>query len=174
MLVKLPAEGLCGTYQDLWPVKAAWGYCDLNMFQEALDELGRVPPELKNTEVVLSLRGTVLLALERWDELIELASLLVKERAEVVQYWIWLGHAMRMLDRHDEAEIMMNEAVILHPFEPMIYFTLACCASRQGDIRCARTRLVSALALDYNICFIAMADPDLQFLWADLDNDIHD
>jgi hypothetical protein len=174
MLVNFPADDLCGTDDQLRLIRAASGYADLNLFQEALDELDSMSPELKHAEEVLSLRGTIYLALESWFDLLDIALILVKERPDVCQYWIWLGHTMRMLKWYSDSESVLLQALVLHQFEPMIYFTLACDAARQGDLDSARSRLVSALALDHDICFMAMVDPDLQPLWADLVEDRQD
>ena len=97
--------------------------------------------------------------------------MLVRGWPEVGQYWIWLGHTTRMLHWYSESKSVLSQGLELHPFEPMLYFSLACTEAQQGNMIAARSRLISALALDHDICFLAMADPDLQPLWADLEDE---
>jgi hypothetical protein len=50
----------------------------------------------------------------------------------------------------------------------MIHFNLACYAAQTGDLVAARERLVQAEALEPGTVLLALADPDLEPLWAEL------
>ena len=169
MIFKPPVEELYEGSNPLQPIKSATGYFLLGMLPEALEELDRLLPEREDSEEALSLRGSIYFGMEAWTELMKIASVLVKECPEVSQYWIWLGHATRMLHWYAESEAVLNQALVIHQFDPMLYFCLACTAAQQGEMLAARSRLISALALDVNVCFLAMVEPDLQPLWIDLE-----
>jgi hypothetical protein len=68
---------------------------------------------------------------------------------------------------------VLIDALRLHDSEPLIHFNLACYAAQTGNLEAARERLGRAISLSHKIRLLALADPDLEPLWAELGNDPH-
>lgn len=143
-------------------LEVATGYFQLGMFEEALEELDRLPPPARTSAEATELSAAIYCEMRDWDALREMAVRLVSERPGDSQNWIWLGYATRRCRSIEEAKQVLLDALHLHETEPMIHFNLACYAAQTGELGTARERLFRAIALDPDVKQMALYDPDLE------------
>lgn len=146
------------------------GYFELGMHQEANDALEELPPAVKTSREVMTLRARIYQKVGSWEFLREVGGYLARTWPDEAQHWIWLAYGTRRCRSLAEARAVLLEALPLHPDGPIIRFNLACYAAQLGNLDEARYRLASAIALDSDIRLMALDDPDLEPLWADLGN----
>jgi predicted Zn-dependent protease len=149
-------------------IQPAIGYLQLGLMEEAEEEIEALPPEAKTEKIVLELQVEIHSGTYSWQRMREVAGILAHEWPDDSQHWISLAYATRRCRSITEAEIILLKAVKLHPKEPMIHFNLACYAAQSGELTAARERLAQAVMLDPAARLMAMKDPDLEPLWADL------
>lgn len=137
------------------------GYLALGMVAEAAEELDRITGPEGRTPEVLALRLAVLHEQQRWPELRDVASELVKYTPQESGLWITWAYATRRADSLAAAENILSEAERLHPTEPTIQFNLGCYACQRGDLKNARLRVEHAIALDEKFAGLAASDSDL-------------
>lgn len=143
----------------------AIGYYELGMFQDSYDELEKLPPELKTTREVLSIKADILTKLESWKLLREVSRFLVKMWPNDPQHLISHAFATRRSISIVEAEKILLEAVSFHADEPIVHFNLACYAAQQARLEKAAQHLGEAIKLDPQVRKMALDDKDLEPLW---------
>ncbi len=149
-------------------LQPAIGYLQLGLMQDASEEIEALPLEVKKEKIVLALQVDIYSGMSSWQHMREVAGLLTHEWPDDSQHWISLAYATRRCRSIAEAELILLKAVKLHPKEPMIHFNLACYAAQSGELAAARKRLAHAEMLDPGARMMALKDPDLEPLWADL------
>ena len=150
-------------------LQPAIGYFQLGMMEEANEEIAALQPEAKSERIVLTLQVDIYGGSSSWQRMREVAGFLTHEWPDDSQHWISLAYATRRCRSIMEAEVILLKAAELHPKEPMIHFNLACYAAQTGELVTARERLAQAEMLDPSIRMMALEDPDLEPLWADLE-----
>lgn len=149
-------------------LQPALGYLQLGMPQEANDEIEALPPELKTSRQVLSIRASIYMESGAWQLMREVSGFLVKQWPEESQHWIWLGWATRRCRSIMEAELILLDALRFHDSEAMIHFNLACYSAQTSNLKQALMRLARAIELDADIRIMALEDQDLEPLWMSL------
>jgi predicted Zn-dependent protease len=150
-------------------LQPAIGYLQLGMMEEANEVIEALPHEAKTEKIVLELQVEIYGRTASWQQMREVAGFLAHEWPEDSQHWISLAYATRRCRSIAEAELILLQAVKLHPREPMIHFNLACYAAQTGELAAARERLAQAEMLYPSARVMALKDPDLKPLWPDLD-----
>lgn len=138
------------------------GLAELELFEEAEDELARLDPDL---EVAGVLRCDLLSRQSRWEEMRELAEGLARRSPESSQWWISWAYAVRRAESVEAAREILTEARKLHPTEAIIVYNLACYASVSGELQRARELLDEAIGLDPVCKEMAAKDDDLKALF---------
>jgi predicted Zn-dependent protease len=151
------------------PIQPALGYLQLNMMEEAGEELDALPPEAKSRKIVLELQVDIHSRTSSWQRMRDAARILTNQWPEDSQHWISLAYATRRCRSIAEAETILEKAAKLHPEESMIHFNLACYAAQTGNLAAARERLAEAELLDPGAAMLALTDPDLEPLRMDSD-----
>ncbi len=149
-------------------LQPAIGYLELGMMEEANEVIDALPPEAQSEKIVLELTVHIHGATSSWERMREAAVVLTNQWPEDSQHWISLAYATRRCRSIREAEEILLEAIKLHSKEPMIHFNLACYAAQTGELNAARQWLALAEILDSSARSMALRDPDLEPLWADL------
>ena len=147
---------------------AAGGYLELGMLEDAVDELGKLPPPLRDSREAMGVCALIQLKASAWERLREVGGHLTRNWPDEANHWIWLAYATRRCHSLAEAELVLLEALKHHDAEPMIHFNLACYAAQLGRLNDATTRLERAIAMDSQFRRMALLDPDLKPLWAAL------
>lgn len=144
------------------------GYMDLGMFGDANDAVESLPPEIKATPEVLSLRVEIFRALVSWELMREVAGHLARMNRVEPKHWLNLACATRRCRDLKAAEAVLLESLKRHVGVAVIHFNLACYCAQMGELDKARFRLLEAYTLDGNFMRLAVRDPDLEPLWKEL------
>ena len=147
-------------------LRAAIGFIELGMLEDAVSELESLPPEDRDRSSVLALRVEIYRTARSWSLLEIAARELWKRHPDEPVYWINLAWAVRRLDSLVAARDILMEAVERFPGDAMTHFNLGCYVCQLGDINEAKTRVGRAIELDAKFKLLALDDPDLEPMWA--------
>ena len=149
-------------------LQAAQGYLELGLPLEANEEIEQIPPEFKTVAEVLAVRVEIFRALDAWDLMEAVARQLCQRRPDDVQAYLSLAFATRRAIGLQEALAVLAKVANRFPEEPTILFNLACYAAQLGHLDSARARLAEAIKLDPFCRQMALSDPDLAPLHAEI------
>lgn len=144
----------------------ALGYLQLDLIEEAREELAALSPEFLATPPALAVRLEVAMAEETWDEVIALAPELVSHDAAQERPWVAWAYALRERERVAEAQetLFAGSRLIKEP-SPLVAYNLACYACLLGDLAEASRLLAVVFAREKSWRDIAREDPDLSPLF---------
>ena len=143
---------------------AAQGYCELGMFDDALDELESLPPELMQHSAVVELRTVVLMQARRWKLALTASRSLCRVAPDKSTGFIHAAFCLHELGRTDEArDTLLSGPDALHT-EPTYHYNLACYECALGNLDLARMHLEKSIELDKKFKDFAKNDPDLAAL----------
>lgn len=143
-------------------ILAAQGFTELELYDEALEELSDLDPE---HEAIATLCCHVLSLQSKWDEMSELAGKWAARSPDEAQWWISWAYAVRRAESVDAAREILLKARDRHPEEPMILYNLACYASVSGELEAAGALLEQAIERDAGFRRMAAEDDDLKPLF---------
>jgi tetratricopeptide (TPR) repeat protein len=149
-------------------LRAAHGYVELGMHSEAAAELGKIDPFCLVLPEVLSVRLEVYAGLQEWEMMQMAAKRLRNHDPTNVQWVIALGYATRRAESIGAAKSILMEALKRNPEEPTIRYNLACYECQLGDLAVAKQHLKAATKADTKFRGMALDDPDLEPLWAEI------
>jgi tetratricopeptide (TPR) repeat protein len=147
---------------------AACGYVQLQMFQEANEELEKTDPFLRAAPEILALRIEIYRGLQKWELMSELTRRLTEFDPDNPQWPVSLAYATRRGSSIEAAKEILLNAESKFPKEPVIKYNLACYCCQLGEIENAKNYLKKAFEIDSNWRIAALDDPDLKPLWNDL------
>jgi predicted Zn-dependent protease len=142
-------------------LKAAMGYLDLGMAQDAWNELEKLPPFLKDRDAVLDLRIEIFQRLEKWESARVLAESLAKRFPENPSWWLHWAYSLRREKSVEAAQAVLMEAASVHPDMPLIPYNLACYSCVLGNLEAGRILLARAFSMSPHLKKKALDDPDL-------------
>lgn len=144
----------------------ALGYLQLDLIEEAREELAALPPGFLATAPALSVRLEIAMAEENWEEVISLAPEVIGHDATQERPWIAWGYALRECERVAEAQetLFAGSRLIKDP-SPLVAYNLACYACLLGDLSEASRLLAVVFARDKSWRDVAREDPDLSPLF---------
>jgi tetratricopeptide (TPR) repeat protein len=147
---------------------AACGYVELQMFQEANEELEKIDPFLRVAPEILALRIEIYRGLQKWELMTELTRRLTEFEPDNPQWPVSLAYATRRANSIEAAKEILLSAETKFPTEAVIKYNLACYCCQLAEIEDAKNYLKKAFEIDPNWRIAALDDPDLQPLWNDL------
>jgi len=148
--------------------RAAVGYVELGMFQEANDQLENIDPFNRAAPEVLAVRIAIYRGLEKWKLMQEVAKRLADFQPDDVQWTTSLAYATRRADSIEAAKEVLLNAEPKFPREAAIKYNLACYFCQTGNIQSAKNYLKEAFEIDLNLRMAALEDEDLKRLWESL------
>jgi hypothetical protein len=145
----------------------ALGYLQLELADEAREELSALAPEFLATPAALLVRLEIAMAEESWDEVIAIAPDLIGHDAAQERPWVAWAYALRERERIAEAQetLLAGHRLIKDP-SPLVTYNLACYACLLGDIPEAGRLLALVFNRDKSWREIARDDPDLAPIFA--------
>src|SRR5262245_3992652 len=152
--------------------RAAVGYVELGMFQEANDQLENIDPFNRAAPEVLAVRIAVYRGLKKWELMREVAKRLAEFQPDDIQWTISLAYATRRADSIQAAKEILLNAESKFPKEGIIKYNLACYCCQLQDIQNAKDYLKKAFVIDLNWRLAALDDDDLRPLWDSLQIDL--
>jgi tetratricopeptide (TPR) repeat protein len=119
---------------DLQYWKAAVGYVELGMFQDANDQLENIDSFNRAAPEVLAVRIAVYHGLKKWELMQEVAKRLAEFEPNDIQWTISLAYATRRADSIQAAKKILLNAESKFPKEAIIKYNLACYCCQLGEI----------------------------------------
>ena len=126
----MPLEG-----PDQLHLRAAAGYIELGMFEEANAELEEIDPFCRHLPEVLSARLAIYHGLKKWELLAVVAKRLAEWNPKEPGFFIEFAYATRRAESIHAAHAILTRAAGLHPTDPTIQFNLALLRSADGQPR---------------------------------------
>ena len=157
---------------DLFFLSAAVGWMELGNATEAWTELEKISAGSQQQPDVLEVRWLLLAQAQRWDDALKVTQALVQAAPNRSSSWLHHAYALRRaasggLQQAWDALLPAHEKF---PCETTIAFNLSCYACQLHQLEEARSWFHRALKLGGKDKLKAMAlgDPDLQPLWAEI------
>jgi predicted Zn-dependent protease len=140
---------------------AAQGYAELEMFDDALAALGKLPAEAAADPTVIELRIVILTQAHRWPEALEQSEALRRLKPDAPAGFIHVAFCLHGLGRSAEAkEILLRGPAALTEV-PTFHYNLACYECALGNFDEARRYLERSFQMDRKFREFAKTDPDL-------------
>ena len=157
-------------------LRAAEGWYELGDCTAALAELEHLSGDAADHPDTLQTRWAIHAAREEWMIARDVADSLVERAPGIEAGWIHRAYATRRMPGGtiESAWLSLYPAAKLFPDEPIIPYNLACYECQLGRLPEAKSWLQRALRIprgspDQNIIRkMALGDPDLKPLWADI------
>ncbi len=132
------------------------------MTDEALAELGRVPPEDRTHEDVVQLRVYILMRARLWKEALESCEKLRSLHPELSLGYIHGAFCLHELGRTSEAMALLQQGPASLLREPVYFYNLGCYHAVLGNPEEAQNHLQMSFNMDEKFREIARYDPDLE------------
>lgn len=146
---------------------AAQGYCELSMFDEALDEIGTLPVDAQQHATVVEVRLMILMQARRWKAALATGRELTQVAPERTTGFIHTAFCLHELGKTAEARTLLLNGPETLRGEAIFHYNLACYECVLGNVELAREHLSRCLVLDKNFRNHAQTDPDLKALRED-------
>ena len=153
---------------DQLHLRAAVGYIELEMFDEANAQLEEIDPLCRHLPEVLAPRLAIYHGLQKWDLLAVVAKRLAEWNPKEPGFFIECAYATRRAESIHAAHAILTRAADLHPNNGTIHFNLACYEAQMGGLDRAKAHLKRATEIDAKFRLMALEDPDLEPLWASM------
>ena len=155
---------------DKHSLRAAEGWFELGCSREAEAELEALDPSLQRHPAILELRWQIFATAKKWETCVGIAREITGVEPKEPLGWIHLSYALHELKRTQEAWDNLIAVVEDFQKEPTMRYNLACYACQMGQLAEARRWLKKTFALGRKkeSKQMAMQDPDLKPLWAEI------
>jgi tetratricopeptide (TPR) repeat protein len=155
---------------DQQHLRAAHGYIELGMFEEANAELEEIDGFCRHLPEVLTARLIIYRELKKWDLMVVVARKLAEWNLKEPGYFVDWVYATRRAESIHLAHSILTRGSELHPEDGLIQFNLACYEAQMGNLDRAKAHLKRATKADPKFRLMALDDRDLQPIWASLAN----
>lgn len=155
---------------DIFYLNAAAGWLELGNPKEALAELDRISPQVSVDPDVLEAKWQILARMEKWEPTLPIAQSMCQLAPDRPQGWLHQAVSLYRLKRTEEAWQLLLPLASKFPKSWVIPYDLACYACQLGKVDEGRDWLKRACKLGEakEVRTIALADPDLEALWPEL------
>lgn len=144
------------------------GYLHLGMFQDASEELDKLPPTIRSAPLVLEARLVLLVEMERWEEGVLLGESLCQLWPMEHEFYFKTAYCLHELKRTVEAKATLEAAPLPIRETALYYYNLSCYETQLGNLLEAKRLLKTCFAKDLRFREESLDDPDLEPLWASL------
>jgi len=143
-------------------IRAAEGYADLGMYDEALAELDELDPEEQDRLETLRMRVEIVLRKRDWRSALQLSLKACQLYPNESSGFIHAAFCLHELGRTQEAKqtLLDGPAKLLN--EPVYYYNLGCYDAALGNLDQAKAYLHASFRLDKSFRDMAKNDPDLE------------
>jgi len=146
------------------------GYRELGMFQDALEELSKLPDSQLDRVEALQMKLAVLIEAKDWPSASCAAKNLTLREPNDPRHFVNLAFTTRRARSIEKAKAILEEAAQRFPNVAIIQYNLGCYACQQADMESAKEKLIAAFSLDPSFLDTAKEDDDLGPLVDWLDN----
>ena len=149
-------------------LKAAEGYFQLYMWQDAWDELEELDPKYRHLQPVITLRVLILNNLEKWEEAAIIGKGALRQYREFGPLYLATADALRNSAGAGEAKAVLVRGEPFLKDEGVFHFLLACYECQLGDMDAAKRELKTSFNLDARLRERMLHEPDLEQVWESL------
>jgi len=151
-------------------LEAAEGWLELGDWEEAHIELQKINPDLHAKAEVLALKYHIYAKAKMWNGAFDIARGISQIFPNLCFGFIHAACSLHMMKRTKEAWTFLLPVVDRFPKNYTIRYSLACYACQMGDLKSAMEWLEKAIDLagKNDIRKMALEDPDLETLWANI------
>lgn len=143
-------------------LEAIIGYYNLELFEEALNEMGGLPHGVRLRPELRAMESAILIRQKNWTRALDLAQRLCLELPDQPSPWLDTSYCLHEMGRTLEA----RDHLLLGPdclqTLPVYFYNMACYEAQIGNVRQARKYLDQACEMDDDYIRIAASDPDLE------------
>jgi len=151
------------SYHD--QVRAAQGYYELGMQEEAWEELGAIDPLHEKDPPVLQMRLLLLLKEERWEEGLKGSEQLMELDGDGAMGYVHAAYCLHEMKRTGEAKKLLLNGPNSLLREAVYFYNLACYEVALGELEEAENCLRQSIEMDAKLRQVAKKDADLEVLW---------
>lgn len=152
-------------------LRAAQGWYELGLSEDAEQELATLPGMAQQTPEVLKLRFHVARTRHKPEESFQFALQLIEHSPDEMWGWLYRSQALHWMGRTSEALDLLLPVRKTWPKNFEIPYDLACYCAQTDRIDDARSWFCKAMALSKNqgaVKSMALADSDLKPLWVEI------
>ncbi|PAW76541.1 MAG: hypothetical protein B9S32_14950 [Verrucomicrobia bacterium Tous-C9LFEB] len=144
------------------------GYMELEMWEEAEEELKSLPPEVQAHPAVQLARLDLLIETHAWERGVTLANSLCEHWPEEPEFWIKRSYCLHELRRTLEAKKGLLAGPPKLRQQAIYMYNLACYEAQLGDLEAAQQLLTKCFKKDAHYREASLDDSDLGPLWLSL------
>jgi tetratricopeptide (TPR) repeat protein len=148
---------------------SAQGYIELEMLDDALQEIEAIPPKDQSREEVLQMRLFIVMRAKRWEEALSICARLRATNPECVTGYIHGAFCLHEMGLTREARQLLVEGPSSLVVEATYHYNLGCYNAVLGDLDEAARHLETSFEMDKKFREIAKFDPDLKAVHGLLD-----
>jgi predicted Zn-dependent protease len=145
-------------------IRAAQGYWELGMCEDALLELDTIPGMVQDRPDVLEMRLVVLMHIQRWHDALNVSRRLIEVMPRAAAGFIHQAFCLHELGETTQARKTLLEGPESLLKEPTYHYNLACYECILGNLEAARRHLEASVMMDSRFREFALKDPDLKAL----------
>ncbi len=149
-------------------IRAADGYLDLKLVEDAVLELKGVPTDYHQDRRYLTVVYRLCQLTDDWTRGRDVSKTLWTQHAEDVDAWVNYAYAVRRAESIEAAREILVTALDQFPEEAIISYNLGCYECQLGALDDARAYLLAAFTLSPGLRDFALQDADLERLHADI------
>jgi len=157
---------------DSHHLDAAIGWLGLGCASDARAELAKISPANQKHPDVLEVHWTIYAHEQQWRDALDIACAELVAAPEESSGWLHRAYALRRVSDGglSQAWDALLPAAKMFPAEPIIAYNLSCYACQMQQLDIARHWLRRAVAAGQKAAIkkMALADADLQPLWAEI------
>ena len=146
-------------------LKAAEGYFQLYMWQDAWDELEELDPKYRHLQPVITLRVLILNNLGKWEAAAIVGTGALRQYREFGPLYLATADALRKSAGAAEAKAVLLEGEPVLKDVGVFHFLLACYECQLGNVDAAKDRLKRAFKLDKRLRERMLHEADLEPVW---------
>jgi len=142
-------------------LQAVRGYYELEMYDDAWDELKEVERSFPLTPSILQIKILLLLKEQKWDAAYALSEELQRMEPQNGAGFIQGAYCLHEMNRTDEALALLEEAPESVRKDAIYFYNKGCYQAVIGDVDTAFDCLRKSFDLDQSLLDVARKDPDL-------------
>lgn len=142
-------------------IRAASGWLELGMPDDALEELDALRGEDREERKVLELKMSAEMAKESWEEAVETAEKLCRLAVDEPDFFLSVAFCLHEMGRTEEARNWLQRGPEELSELPVFHYNMACYHWTLGEKERARNHLAKAIDMDESFLDAAREDRDL-------------
>ena len=142
-------------------IRAASGWLELGLPEDALEELEGLPPADRDTRKALEVKLAAQMAKSDWKPASETAVSLCTQGVEEAEYFVSAAYCFHEIGDTEEARKWLQRGPESLSEMPVYHYNMACYLWKLGEGERARNHLAKAIEMDESFMESARHDKDL-------------